>query len=329
MQGKFQERSSLSSRSESVLTCRICHHDCDIKPGEVGKCKIIKNTDNSLVNIYAGQCSNIAVEPIEKRPFYHVSPGTRFLSVGFYGCNFSCNFCQNYRVSQEFHDSKYYGPRELVDLAEERDVQGIAFTYNEPTIYHDYIEQVGNEIGRRSSPLQLAIKTNGFARPYVIRNLCLYVDAINVDIKGDNDDYDKVCGGWLGPVIDCIEQIVHMGVHLEISYLVLPDKIDDIGFNLYLRNWLAELDCRVPIHLLYFYPFHKMTVPSYKPARLIKLADMFSEKLDHVYISNYFGDMLAERRNTFCRSCGKLLIDRRKSTILHQKECCGIPFFGV
>lgn len=301
-----------------------------IAPDASGKCGVIKNDNGKLYNFREGYCSNITLESIEKKPFFHVFPGSKFLSVGFYGCNFHCKFCQNFTVSQHIGTSShFYSPHDLVELARERNADGIAFTYNEPTIYHNYIEEVGHEIGRRNLSLKLLIKTNGFVKPAIIRNLCLYVDAINVDLKGDNADYKEVCGGWLDPVLTCIDWILSMDVHLEISYLVLPSKIDDDAFNIYFRNWLADINSFIPLHLLYFYPFYKMNVPSYKPSRLLALAKMFSKKLEHVYIPNHFGDGLVDFRNTTCRSCGKLMIDRQKSPILHSVQCCGTSLLGM
>ena len=313
------------------MICDICPHFCSIPPDSVGRCGIIRNESSKLVNAYAGQCSNIAIEPIEKRPLFHVLPGSKFLSVGFYGCSFSCDFCQNHRVSQQTTGkSEFYSPTDLVKLALERNVQGIAFTYNEPTIYHDYIEEVGHDIGRSrvSSHLKLVIKTNGFVRPWVIRNLCLYADAINVDIKGDDEDYNKICGGWLDPVMDCIERIINMETHLEISYLVLPSKIHDDRFNIYFRNWLADIDPEIPVHLLYFYPFHRMVVPTYKPSELLSLREMMLEKLDYVYISNHFGTETSATRNTVCLECGKTRINRQKGSVT-SSICCGAKLPGV
>lgn len=241
----------------------------------------------------------------------------------------SCDFCQNHRVSQQItKKSTYYSPKELIELANDRNVSGIAFTYNEPTIYHDYIEEVGNEIGRTQSRLKLVIKTSGFVRPWVIRNLCLYADAINVDIKGNNEDYEEVCGGWLDPVLKCIEWIVGMGVHLEISYLVLPNKIHDDPFNVYLRDWLANIDPEIPVHLLYFYPFHRMVIPSYKPSELLNIREMMLERLDHVYISNHFGIKTVHTRDTSCLKCGKIMVSRQKGTVT-RRDCCGTKFYGV
>jgi len=297
----------------------------------VGKCGVIRNSYSQLVNAYAGHCSNIAVEPIEKRPFFHVLPGSKFLSVGFFGCQFSCLYCMNHRVSQETEGkSVYYSAHDLVELALDRNVDGIAFTYNEPTLYHDYIEEVGHIIGRskRSSHLKLVVKTCGFVRPWVIRNICLYADAINVDIKGGDEDYKEVCGGWIDPVLECVDWIIKMGIHLEISYLVLPSKIDDHRFNIRFRNWLADINPAIPVHLLYFFPFHNMVVPSYKPSRLLRLRKIKKKRLDHVYISNHFGTETTLARDTFCEKCGKIVISRQKGSVSNS-NCCNHSLPGI
>lgn len=317
----------ISQPKSKELTCDICPHQCVLSDDQVGKCNVIKNKNGKIVNDYSGYCSNIAVEPIEKRPFFHFSPDAKYLSVGFFGCQLLCKFCQNFRVSQQLPDSyKYYSPVELTQLAREKKVDGIAFTYNEPVIYHDYIMEVGHEIKHDvdsiNDPLGLVIKTNGFASFRVMRDFCLIVDAINIDLKGDNEDYKNICGGWLDPVLKSIELVVNMGVHLEISYLVLPNKIDDIRYHIYFRNWLADINPKIPLHLLYFYPFHKMIVPSYEVSRLVDLAKLFSEKLEYVYVSNCYKDVVVNLRNTYCRDCGQLLVDRRSGVKVHKLECC-------
>lgn len=312
------------------MTCEICPHYCKIPPGKTGKCNVISNVDGSLVNLYEGQVSQVAVEPIEKRPFYHVNPGSKFLSVGFLGCNFECKFCMNFKVSQSVDaPSKTISPVDLVELAIKKNVSGIAFTYNEPTIYFNYIEEVGHEIGRRNLPLKLVMKTSGFVRPAIMRNLCLYLDAVNIDIKGDDADYKDVCGGWAEPVYKSIDLVCQMGTHLEISYLVLPKRLRDDVFNAGLRTYLSNINPNTPLHLLYFYPFHKMNELSYKPSELLPLAKMFSEKMNYVYISNNFSPTLSKYKNTSC-SCGSVLIDRQfHSPEILKYSCCQKIVSGI
>jgi len=277
-----------------------------------------------------GHCSTLAVEPIEKRPFFHFLPGSKFLSVGFFGCSLSCDYCQNYKVSQEIGGkSKYYSAQDLVELALTRRVRGIAFTYNEPTLYHEYIEEVGHEIGRRSLDLKLVVKTNGFVRPWVMRNICLYADGINVDLKGGDEDYHEVCDGWLDPVLSCMEQIVEMGVHLEVSYLVLPSKIKDNAFNMRVRDFLVGVNRNIPLHLLYFYPFHNMIVKGYKPSELFRLRNMFSEELNHVYVSNHFSEESSLSRHTYCSGCSSEMIKRQRGAEVVCLNCCNINLPGI
>lgn len=260
-------------------------------------------------------------------------PGNRFLSVGFFGCNFTCSFCQNFTVSQNSREgkkAKFYSPKELISLALERETAGIVFTYNEPTVYHEYIQEVGHEIQKFHYPLKLVLKTNGFASPFVIRDLCLYVDAFNVDIKGDNEDYQRTCGAWIDPTLDSIECIVRMQVHLEISYLVLPSKLHDVYFNIELRDWLASLNRNIPLHLLYFYPFYEMSNEErYQPKELVRLWNLFHSRLNNVYISNRFDEDLSRYRQTFCSICNDLLVDRSPGSAFHNSICCRKQLSGV
>lgn len=295
----------------------------------MGKCQVLKNEEGQLVNPHEGRFSNITVEPIEKRPLFHFLPGQRFLSVGMFGCSLSCFFCQNFTVSQSEPDGrgKYYDPSSLVELALQKGVSGIAFTYNEPTLYYEYIESIGREI--QSLPLKLVLKSSGFVNEPILRSLCLCVDGFNIDLKGNEEDYQSVCGGSLEVVMKSIELISRMKIHLEISYLVLPDRLHDVDFHIGVRDWLAALSPDLPLHLLYFYPFYEMadTVP-YPPEELERLHGLFSQKLNHVYISNRY-DRLMSYRHTNCSVCGDVLISRNHPAKLIKHSCCNKRIAGV
>lgn len=262
---------------------------------------------------------------------FHFLPSHKFLSVGFFGCNFFCKFCVNFAISQSLPGERgsRYEPSALVDLAIQKGVSGIAFTYNEPTLYHEYIEDVGREIRRSGQSLRLVLKSSGFVCEQVLSDLCGYVDAFNIDLKGDEEDYQSVCGGSLDAVKDSIGLIFKMHRHLEISYLVLPDRLRDVGFNTKIRDWLASLSCDLPLHLLYFYPFHEMSNDTtYSPEELEELHFFFSQKLNHVYISNRY-DKLIAYRHTKCSVCGEVLISRNHPAQLIKSSCCGYEIPGV
>jgi len=316
---------------QKTIKCDVCPRGCLVKEGNRGKCGIFHNTHGHMINLYHGHCSNVSVEPIEKRPLFHFLPGSQFLSVGFYGCSLNCKYCQNFWVSQEFSDGcgEYYSPAELVDLAELTHASGIAFTYNEPTLYYSYIKEVKQEIDRISSPLKIVLKSNGFVNDHILSDLCSCVDGFNIDLKGNDKDYSAICEGSLDKVLSSIELVSRSGVHLEISYLVLPDRIHDVEFNSGICDWVVSLGRDIPVHLLYFYPFHKMSGnAAYSAEDLVRLYDMFSCKLNYVYISNRY-DNLISYRNTKCSICGKTIIIRNSSTDIVQKTCCHNSIPGV
>ncbi len=295
----------------------ICPHNCKLRPGETGRCLVVRNDNGKIHNPSSGFCSLISVEPIEKRPFFHYRPGSKYLAVGFYGCSFSCNFCQNFKVSQTTDGkSLYKSPSDLDALADSKGADGIAFTFNEPTIYHEYIQSVGD------TGANIVLKTSGFVNLPIVDELIPIVSAWNVDIKGDEAEYERTCGGTLQPVLDTIEKLAGQ-THLEISYLVLPRQVNDMVFHVRMRNWLASLSPDIPVHLLYFYPFHRMTEPSYRPEALVPIIELFRERLRYTYVSNAFNSELRAYRDTTCDICDRVLIARQRGIEVIADECCG------
>lgn len=309
-----------------TLECGICPHFCQLAPGQTGRCLVRKNI-GSKIAVPEHTISLLAVEPIEKRPFFHFYPGSRWLSVGLYGCSFSCDFCQNYKISQVGGGvHKLLSPKRLWEMAIEKQTSGVVFTYNEPTIHYEYLDAVGEYLFT-SVPLSpnimtLAIKTNGFVNLPILREMVTYIDAFNVDIKGDDAEYEATCGGRLAPVKAAIEYLVESGQHLEISYLVLPRLVDDMSYHQEMRDWLSSLNPSLPIHILYCFPFYRMA-ESYPLEKLISILLFFREKLPYSYISNSFDTKVVGYRDTVCRSCGMVLVDRQNGTTIHKTLCCG------
>lgn len=308
------------------MICTICPHLCDLAVGETGKCLVRKHEDWTIVCSHWGKVSLLTVEPIEKRPFFHFMPGSRFLSVGLYGCNFQCKFCQNYKISQIVTGNcRQLEPDQLIDVLYEKKAAGIAFTFNEPTVHVEYIM----DVGERVSPV--VVKTNGFVNIEPLKDLLLYVSAFNVDIKGDEQEYEDTCGGRLKPVMETVEFLAsnHDGVHLEISYLVTPRLIDDVDYHRRMRDWLSELSPDIPIHVLYFYPFHRMTEKDYKVEALLKVVELFREKMNFVYVSNNYQKPVLPMRDTLCPHCSSVLISRQKGVKVHKTKCCGNSLAGL
>ncbi len=236
--------------------------------------------------------------------------------------------CQNFTVSQTANgNSKVFQPQELVDLAVAKKAVGLVFTYNEPTVHYEYLIDVG--VASHSSKLYLAIKTNGFSEHTTVRNLSLFFSAWNVDIKGDDKEYAKVCGGSLDPVLYSIELLSSMDVHLEISYLVLPRLVRRWKHHRRIRDFLAGIDPWMPVHILNFYPFHNMPDESYLDTELIKIVDLFRVKMHRVYVSNSFKSKFMPCRNTYCLKCGGLLVERSRRVTIKSLSCCGRKVRGV
>lgn len=253
------------------MQCGICLHRCDLKLYHIGKCSVYKNTNGKLINQFANQVSVLSVESTEKRPFYHYDQGSKYLGVGFLGCSFSCPNCSNYQISQNLdYPVTYIEPSEIVSLAKQKFVRGIAFSYNEPTLYYDYI----CETGRLKCDLHVVVKTNGFATPETFEKMNTFVDAYNIDIKGYQ---------YINDIIKNINCVLSAGIHLEISYLVTDSLIDDHIFHGLLMDLLPD----VPLHLLYCYPCH-LYEDSYNKDKLISLKYFFSQKFKNVYLSNLF-----------------------------------------
>jgi len=315
-----------------IIKCHVCHHGCELIHGQTGKCGIRINNGNKVtIGKFYGHCSTIALDSIEKRPFFHFTPGHDYLSVGLFGCNFFCSECANYEVSQNFDRNtiplnSYYSPKSLIDFAKKQNASGIVFTYNEPTIHYEFIREVG--LNAVYSDLHLAIKTNGFASLYVIRDLGFIFDAFNIDIKGNELDYEELCGGYFRPVRRAIEKLVRMGSWVEISYLVTPRTVDDMNFHKEKAKWLSSLNRKIPVHILFLYPFHRIK-EQYKEEKLIPIYEIMKSYLEHVYISNVYDSKFDEYRNTKCSKCGRTLISRNKKTIIHDVECCGQKITGI
>lgn len=305
------------------MICHICPHFCELQENEVGKCGVIFNYNNSPKLKYYGNISSISVDSIEKRPFFHIFHGSKTLAVGFYGCQLSCDFCFNYKVSQNLiENKKLIDPSELVDLSVQNKCKIIAFTFNEPTIYFEYLIDVAKEAFKHD--VKLIVKSNGYINIEILEKLSKYIYAFNIDIKGDEFEYSKTCGGSLDPVINSIKYL-HSKTHLEISYLVLPKLIENFDFHSKIRDLVCRLDSRLPIHLIYYYMFYKMNEPNYMPFKLIKVYNFLRENLDNVYISNLYDKTYSKYRNTYCARCKQIMIDRSQGRVcIINKECCNL-----
>ncbi len=275
-------------REEDSIRCLLCPHLCLIANSKTGKCRERKNVDGQLYSLNYGVITSIGLDPIEKKPLYHFMPGTTILSFGSRGCNLSCSFCQNHRISLEPNPpSVIMSPEEAVQKVKDEHLTSIAFTYNEPTVWYEFMLDTARLA--RESQIKTVCVTNGFINKEPLEELLGYMDAFNIDLKSFSESfYRKICGGQLEPVLSTIKTI-NKRAHLEITTLVVENENDDLVELEELFKWIASIDTGIILHLSRYYPSYKMTNPATKIETLIKAKRLAEKHLDNVYIGNVPG----------------------------------------
>lgn len=294
------------------VLCRLCPHECRIAPGRYGICRVRNNIEGTLYAHNYGKISAIAMDPVEKKPLYHFFPGKYLLSIGTVGCNFSCRFCQNYHIAQQgieeaYRDDGFCKASEsyLLSLCrQEEDCVGIAYTYNEPSVWYEYVLDTAKYTKEKG--YKNVLVTNGYIEEKPLLELLPYVDAMNIDVKGFREEYYRdICGGRLEWVKNTVEA-ASASCHVEVTTLIVPGHNDSKEELQELSKWLSKVKPSIPLHLSRYYPMYKMK-ESPTPAETLKeLKKVAEENLEYVYIGNLFG----EDTNTYCPDCGALLVRR-------------------
>ncbi len=309
---------SLSKKSNSRIECLLCPHNCKLNKDAIGICGVRKNNGEEIELLTYGVISGYALDPVEKKPLYHFYPGTNILSIGSYGCNMRCDFCQNYSISQKTLDSfsiKTEPEKIISDALSSPNNIGIAFTYNEPVIWFEFIADIACEA--RNKGMKTVMVSNGFVNKAPLKEIISFTDAFNIDLKAFNNTfYKKLTGAHLEPVKESLKQIAMSGRHLEITTLVIPGYNDDEKEMELQAEWIAdELGNHVPFHLSRYFPMYKRNDPSTSPETLSKLASIASKYLSYVYVGNINSDI---GQNTYCPVCGKIITKRSRYNIKHQ-----------
>lgn len=311
------------------VKCKLCPHQCLIKNGDSGICRVRKNKDGTLYTVNYGEISSIGVDPIEKKPLYHFYPASRILSLGTYGCNFKCQFCQNWKISQENPPTQRLTPEKVIELAEQKNVKSIAYTYSEPVVWYEFVKETAEKAAKKG--LKNVLVTNGFINPKPLENILPYIDAANVDLKSFNNDfYKKYAGGRVEPVKETIKTMAN-NIHLEITTLLINDLNDDREELEKLFEWIADLNKSIPLHLSRYFPAYKMDKPATEIKTMENAYDLARKYLDFVYLGNL---RTSGKGNTYCPQCGKELISRdgyNTEVFLEKGECpeCNYEIAGV
>ena len=301
---------SLFRKDGNKLECLLCPHFCKIAAGKTGICGVRKNNGKEIELLTYGVISGYSLDPVEKKPLYHFFPGNNILSIGSYGCNMKCDFCQNFNISQKIPGSLIAeaAPEKIVRdaLSVEKNI-GIAFTYNEPIIWFEFMKDVA--LAAKAEGLYTVIVSNGYVNSEPLSEIIQFVDAFNIDMKAFNNNfYRKVTGADIEPVKDCLKLISKSGKHLEITTLIIQGLNDDEKEMALQSEWIAgELGKDVPFHLSRYFPMYKRDDPATSQETLNKLFEIASENLNHVYIGNTISD---QGQNTSCPECGTIVTKR-------------------
>lgn len=319
------------------VRCLLCPRQCEISSGERGHCEVRENRGGKLHSLVYGNPCAVHIDPIEKKPFFHVLPATPSFSIATTGCNFDCKFCQNWEISQEVPEKTLnfkLPPAEVVQIAHEYKCPTIASTYVEPTIFFEYMYDVS--VLAKGRGILSVCHSNGYINPKPLNDLCQYLGAACIDLKGFTEEfYQELTEGELAPVLQTLKTLRKKRIHLELVNLVIPTKNDDMQVIREMCLWIKrELGPDVPIHFSRFYPMYKLRnlpptpVESLEKAREVAL----TVGLEYVYIGNVAGH---EGENTYCPHCKKVLIARRGYFILTNNvikgKCkfCGKDIPGI
>ena len=298
-------------KKNGSIKCLLCPHECIIGEGKRGICGVRENKNGKLYTLIYASASSAYPDPIEKKPLFHFYPNSLVYSLGTVGCNFKCLHCQNYTISQVKPEEYFLEemlPENVIERAK-KCCNGIAFTYNEPTIWFEYAYDVAKLA--KKNDLYTVFVTNGYINEEPLKEISKYLDAANIDVKSlSNEFYKEICKAKLEPVLHACKLYKEKGLHVEITYLVIPTKNDSMDDIKKFCRWIMEeFGEEQVIHFTAFYPNYKML--HLPPTSFRKLLEIYNvakkEGMQYVYLGNVpHGDY----ENTYCPNCGNLLIER-------------------
>jgi len=304
-----------TSGEDKKVRCKLCNWRCLIDDGKLGRCAVRKNIDGTLYSLNYDKVCSANPDPIEKKPLFHFQPGTRSFSIATMGCNFRCEFCQNWQISQAaIEDGRIDGqaisPERIVEAAVRGGCKSIAYTYTEPTIFMELCNDCGR-IGKQRGLANVFV-SNGYETVEAIDFAADWLNGINVDLKSSSDDYYKtLCKARLQPVLDTISYIANeTNIWLEVTTLVVPGENDSDDELKKLADFIVnKAGPDVPWHISRFHPQYKYLDSVPTPIETLQRAETIGKEagLHYVYLGNVPG---AKSESTFCYNCGRLLIER-------------------
>ncbi len=305
---------------EKRVKCSLCAHRCVIKDGKRGICAVRENMDGTLYSLVYGKVISLNMDPIEKKPLFHLLPGSHSLSLATVGCNLTCEHCQNYEISQypkKRPDVTIPGeamrPEDIVKAAEENRCESISYTYTEPTIFLEFAYDCARLAHKKG--MKNVFVSNGFMTPESAELIIPYLDGNNIDLKGDNEFYKKVCGAKVKPVKDTIRLMKEAGVWVEVTTLIIPDYNDSEETLRSIAAFIKSVDSSIPWHVTQFYPTYKILDEPRTPVETLRRARNMGLEIGLQYV--YEGNVPGEGgENTYCPHCKELLIERYGFSII-------------
>ncbi len=323
-------------KSKNYVHCVLCPRNCVIKESNLGFCGVRKNIKNKLYSLVYAKPVSVAIDPVEKKPLYHFLPGTKSFSIGTVGCNLKCKHCQNWQTSQAKPDqypTPTLEPKQIVEEAIKNNCKSISYTYNEPTIFYEYVLDTAKLAKKKG--IKNVIVSNGFINEEPLTEWCDYIDAANIDLKGNDRFYRKITTAWLEPIQNTLKLLKEKKVWFEITNLIIPTLNDDTKDIEDICTWINKnLGTKYPLHFTAFYPCYNLLNMPPTPKETLVKARNIAKKIGLEYI--YLGNILTDKySNTHCPKCNKTLIERNYFEInnnnIKNGNCifCGEKIDGI
>jgi pyruvate formate lyase activating enzyme len=297
---------------ENKAGCFLCMHQCRINDGKRGICGVRENRGGMLYSLVYGKVISMNIDPIEKKPLFHFMPASKSFSIATAGCNFKCLHCQNFDISQYTSrqgkiPGKDVSPEQIVEAVEKAGCDSISYTYTEPTVFFEFALDCARLAKEKN--IKNVFVSNGYSSPESVKAIAPFLDAINIDLKGDDDFYKKICGARLQPVLDTVKLMKDLGIWVEVTTLIIPSYNDSDKSLGEIADYIYSVDDSVPWHVSQFYPTYKILDIPRTPIETIKRAREIGLKkgLKYVYEGNVPGE---GGENTYCPDCNELLIER-------------------
>ncbi len=334
---ELREALHYQTLDEQKIQCMLCPWQCTVANWQRGICGVRENRNGRYYTLTYGRPCAIHNDPIEKKPFFHVYPGSKAFSIATVGCNIDCKFCQNWDISQKNPDDisvQFKSPREIAQRAAQAKSRTVAYTYSEPTVFFEYMLDCAMEVKKLG--LGNIVVSNGFINEEPLKQLCKIMTAIKIDLKSFSQQfYGSICNGQLKPVLNTLERLAGSGVWFEIVVLVIPTLNDNMDEIKRMSEWIVKhLGVNVPLHFTRFHPAYKIqNLPSTPAATLSKVHQIASAQgCNFVYGGNMPG---IKTENTYCPKCQHLLVDRYGMMLISDElkdgKCpkCGTSIPGV